>query len=113
MTDLGICLGAIAKAISYGRSIINYKRNPRKLKDIGKHATEGYVEMLKVMAENCPVSEHRKERLLGDYEYYSSLDWMMVADILGEPEVYHVPLNVLTEVAEHFGYKPEKLVVRG
>jgi len=114
MTDLRICLGAIAKALKSGRSLTQYWRSPRKLGEkFRKTATEDFVEALKEMADYCPITEERRDYLLRQYNYLKELGWMGASDVLSEQEVFYIPIATLEEVAKHFGYKPEKLVVRG
>lgn len=110
MVDLGVCLEAIRRAVVYGRDIINFKRHPRKTgKDIGRISTEGFVEAIRAMAENCPISEDRKEYLLQRYRDLKTSPWETVAEYaLSESEIISIPVNTLQEVVESLGFEPEK-----
>lgn len=110
MVDLGVCIEAIRRAIVYGKGIIEYRRHPRKTdKSYARISTEGFVEAIRAIAENCPMDGWRKNYLLDRYRNLKESPWQTIAEYgLTEAEILNIPAESLIDVRTYLGYSDEK-----
>lgn len=100
MVDLGVCIGAVRKAVKSAETILNYQFSPHLVDpfDVEK-ATEDYVDALKEIAEYCPVSEHRKKWLLTTHKNLKELSWENIAK---HPAPLSTVVVTLHDLEEYF-----------
>ena len=115
MVDLGVCLEAVRRALVYGRDMLEYRKHPKLFKSkvggIGRAriATEGFIEALRAIVENCPLDDYEKGRLQRMYENLKETNWETVARYsLSDDEVYSVISNALESLRDYFGFSPVK-----
>ena len=110
MVDLGVCVEAIRRAVVYGKGILEYREHPRKVrKDYARISTEGFLEAMRAIAENCPLPEYKRKHLLEEYRRLKTYSWESVAKYhLTESEIESVPSDALIKLRDYLGYSPEK-----
>lgn len=108
--DLGICIEGIRRAIVYGRDLLKYRQHPRKIgKSTGRIATEGFVEALRAIAENCPLPEYKREDYLEKYRRLKESPWETIAQFgLSEGEIWSIIDTALDSLKLEVGYEAEK-----
>jgi len=107
--NLGVCIEGIRRALVYGRDMLEYKEHPRSIrKERTKIATEGFLEAIRAIAENCPLPKYRKEDLLEKYERLKESPWQTVAEYgFTEAEVYSTISDVLIYLRDYLGFSHE------
>ena len=110
MVDLGVCIEGIRRAIVYGRGILEYREHPRKVnKSYARISTEGFVEALKAIADNCPLPDYKRKELLDEYRKLKTYNWESIADwVLTQSEITRLPDDALSFLRDYVGYIPEK-----
>jgi len=110
MVDLGVCVEGIRRAVVYGKGILEYKEHPRKVrKDYARISTEGFLEAMKAIAENCPLPEYKREDLLEKYRRLKESPWQTIAEYgLTEAEITNLPSEALLYLRDHVGFDHEK-----
>lgn len=108
--DLGVCIEGIRRAIVYGKGILEYKKHPRKVRrDYARISTEGFLEAMKAIAENCLLPEYKKESLLEKYRRLKESPWQTIAEFgLTEAEITSVPDEALMFLRDYVGFDYEK-----
>jgi len=110
MVDLAVCVEGIRRALVYGIGIEEYRERPRKVgSDYARISTEGFVEAVRAIAENCPLPEWKKEDLLERYRRWKNSPWQTIAKYALTPaEISHIPDEALEYLRDYLGYNPEE-----
>jgi|GEM_PF-5818649 len=115
MVDLGVCMEALRRAFVYGMDILEYREHPRVFarriggKERARIATEGFLEAIRAIAENCPLEEHTRRKLLGTYRSAKESPWETVARyVLSEYSIKSAINDALEDLRKYFGFEPEK-----
>jgi len=87
-----------------------YREHPRKVrKSYARISTEGFVEAIKAIAENCPLPNSKKKELLDEYRRLKTYDWESIADwVLTQSEITRLPDDALSFLRDYVGYNPEE-----
>lgn len=110
MVNLGVCIEGIRRAIVYGKGILKYKEHPRKVDKVyARISTEGFLEAIRAIAENCPLPEYKRESLLEKYRNLKESPWQTVAEYgLTETEITSIPDEALRFLRDYIGFDREK-----
>lgn len=107
--DLALCVEAIRRAIVYGRGVKDYQKHPRKVDPAyARISVEGFEEAVKAIADNCPLPEDEKDKLLGKYRSWKESPWTTVAKFALSPsEIDIIPDTALEFLRDYFRYNEE------
>jgi len=109
MVDLGVCVEGIRRAIVYAQDILEFREHPRKADTSrARIATEGFIEAIRAIAENCPLPEYKKKDFLMRYRTYKARNWREVPRLLSEAEIFGIPEEALSSLEDYLGFKHEK-----